>query len=127
LQRLLAAGSFTKEHCRIQALLWLAAGQSVKRIAEVLGVSRRTVYYWAERFQQRSDLALADRFADAPRSGRPATALDIIDPLIAAAVDLGSVRSAYLALAIPGCERLRQHAPGPAAIPCYPVLSLTFF
>jgi transposase len=95
LQHLLAAGSFAKEHCRIQALLWLAAGQPVDRIAEVLGVSRRTVYYWAERFQQRSDLDLVDRLADAPRSGRPATALGIIDPLLAEVIDVDPRKFGY--------------------------------
>ena len=87
LQDLLAHGSFAKAACRVQALLWLAAGQPAERIAEVLGVSRRTVYYWAQRFQERSDLDLAARLADAPRSGRPPTALGVIDPLIAEVID----------------------------------------
>jgi transposase len=87
LQDLLASGAFAKECCRIQALLWLAAGQPAERVAEVLGVSRRTVYYWAERFQRRSDLDLRARLADAARSGRPPTALGIIDPLIAEVID----------------------------------------
>jgi transposase len=87
LQDLLAHGPFAKEYCRVQALLWLAAGQPAERVAQVLGVSRRTVYYWAERFHERSDLALADRLADAPRSGRPPTALGVIDPLLAEVLD----------------------------------------
>jgi transposase len=87
LQHLLAEGPLAKEHCRVQALLWLASGQPVEQIAEVLGVSRRTVYYWAERFEQRDDLDLRARLADAPRSGRPATALGIIDPLLAEVID----------------------------------------
>jgi transposase len=87
LQDLLARGPFAKQACRIQALLWLAAGQPAGRIAQVLGVSRRTVYYWAQRFQERADLDLADRLADAPRPGRPPTALGVIDPLIAGVID----------------------------------------
>jgi transposase len=87
LQVLLTHGSNAKEFCRSQALLWLAAGQSPDRIAFVLGVSRRTVYYWAERFQDRSDLDLPTRLADAPRSGRPPTVGGVIDPLIAAVID----------------------------------------
>jgi transposase len=83
----LAAGPLAKEHRRIQALLWVAAGQPVEQIADVLGVSRRAVYYWVERFEQRGDLDLGARLADAPRSGRPPTALGIIDPLIAAVID----------------------------------------
>jgi transposase len=87
LQDLLAHGPFAKESCRVQALLWLAAGQPPERVAEVLGVSRRTIYYWAERFQQRRDLDLQARLADAPRSGRPRTALGGIDPLLAEVID----------------------------------------
>lgn len=87
LQDLLARGPFAKEARRVQALLWLAAGQPPERIAEVLGVSRRAVYYWAQRFQERGDLDLQARLADAPRSGRPRTALGIIDPLIAEVID----------------------------------------
>jgi transposase len=95
LQQLLAADPWAKEHRRIQALLWLVAGQPVEHIADVLGVSRRTVYYWAERFEQRGDLDLGARLADAPRSGRPPTALGIIDPLIAAVIDLDPRQLGY--------------------------------
>lgn len=87
LHDLLTQGSCAKQHCRSQALLWLAAGETPKRIAELLGVSRRTVYYWAQRFQQRQDLDLPDRLADAPRSGRPCTACGVIEPLLAAVID----------------------------------------
>ena len=87
LQALLTQGPLAKQHCRIQALLWLAAGESPYRIADLLGVSRRTLYYWAERFQQRHGLDLLDRLADAPRPGRPPTVCGTIDPLIAAVID----------------------------------------
>lgn len=95
LQQLLAADPLAKEYRRIQALLWLAAGQSVEQVADLLGVSRRAVYYWAERFEQRRDLDLATRLADAPRSGRPPTALGIIDPLIAPVIDLDPRQLGY--------------------------------
>src|SRR2546423_14160587 len=87
LQQLLADGSQAREHRRLQALLWLAAGESPYRIADLLGVSRRTVYYWAERFEQRQGLELLDRLADGPRPGRPPTVCGVIDPLIAAVID----------------------------------------
>ena len=45
--------------------------------------SRQTIYNWVDRFQQRQDPDLRARLADAPRQGRPPTALGIIDPLIA--------------------------------------------
>jgi transposase len=87
LQALLNERALAKQYCRVQALLWLAAGESPERIADLLGVSRRTVYYWAERFQQRQGWDLADRLADAPRSGRPPTASGVVDPLLAAVID----------------------------------------
>ena len=76
-----------KEFRRAQALLWLDEGEAVPEVAERLGVSRQTVYNWATRFQQRSTLDLAERLADGPRSGRPPTALGIIDPLVLEVID----------------------------------------
>jgi transposase len=72
---------------RAQGLLWLHGGQSVTAVADLLLVSRQTVYNWAQSFRERADLDVADRLLDAPRSGRPATALGIIDPLIDAIID----------------------------------------
>ncbi len=95
LQDLLSSGSLAKEYCRVQALLWLAAGEPVERIARVLGVGRRTVYYWAERFEARRELDLLARLADGPRTGRPPTAAGIIDPLIAAVIDQDPRRWGY--------------------------------
>ena len=77
-----------KERCRAQAVLWLAEGEPVEQVAELLHVSRQTVYNWVERFEQRQGLDLRSRVADAPRDGRPPTALGIIDPLIAEVIDL---------------------------------------
>jgi transposase len=76
-----------QQHRRAQAILWLAIGESVEEVAERLWVSCRTVYNWVDRFQQRRPLDLAARLADAPRSGRPPSALGIIDPLIAEVID----------------------------------------
>jgi transposase len=72
---------------RAQGLLWLDDGQAVAAVADLLLVSRQTVYHWIESFRERTDLDVADRLLDAPRSGRPATALGIIDPLIDAVID----------------------------------------
>ena len=95
LQNLLTLGPLAKEHCRIQALLWLAAGEPPSRLADLLGVSRRTIYYWAERFQERQGLDLLDRLADGPRCGRPPTVCGIIDPWIAAVIDQGPREFGY--------------------------------
>jgi transposase len=87
LEQLLAAGAQAREHCRLQALLWLAAGEPADGIADLLGVGRRTVYYWAQRFRERPGLDLRARLADAPRPGRPRTVCGVIDPLLAAVID----------------------------------------
>jgi transposase len=87
LEYLAAHTPSAKERSRAQALLWLDDGAGAEEIAELLGVTRQTVYNWAERFQERDGLDLRDRLLDAPRAGRPPTALGIIDPLIAELID----------------------------------------
>jgi transposase len=87
LEDVLAHAATAREHSRAQALGWLATGASVEEVAERLAVSRRTVYNWVHHFEQRADLELSDRLADAPRSGRPPTALGIIDPWIEEVID----------------------------------------
>src|SRR5436190_17434816 len=72
---------------RAQAIFWLSQGASVQEVAERLCVPRATIYTWVNRFEDRADLDLAGRLADATRSGRPRTALGIIDPIIADLVD----------------------------------------
>lgn len=72
---------------RAQALLWRARGESAREVAERLGVSRRTIFNWGARFHHRQELAIAWRLADGPRSGRPRTAYEIIDPLIDGIID----------------------------------------
>jgi transposase len=87
LENLVTHTPLARERSRAQALLWLADGESVEQVAELLQVSRQTVYNWTERFQQREGLDLRARLLDAPRSGRPPTAMGIIDPLIEAIID----------------------------------------
>jgi len=67
---------------RAQAMLWLIEEEDVEEVAERLGVSRQTIYNWSGRFARREGLELIQRLADAPREGRPAIALGVIDPLI---------------------------------------------
>jgi transposase len=76
-----------KQLRRAQALVWLHEGRPVLRVAELLRVEPRTVYNWAYAFRQRTDLDPLARLRDAPRSGRPPTALGIIDPLIDAVIE----------------------------------------
>src|SRR6059058_5352469 len=76
-----------KERCRAQALLWIADGSDVAEVAELLQVSRQTVYNWLSRFQERAQLDLRARLLDAPRPGRPRAAGGTLDELIAAVID----------------------------------------
>jgi transposase len=77
----------SREIHRAQALLWLAQGFSVEDVADLLDISRQTVYNWARRFEDRDELDCRQRLADAPRSGRPPITPGLIDPLIAAVID----------------------------------------
>jgi transposase len=71
---------------RCQALLWRAEGNGITTIAERIAVSRQTVHNWLTRFHTRSG-TVAERLADAERSGRPATSQGVIDPVIADLID----------------------------------------
>lgn len=86
LQELVRTTRDTRQLRRAQALLWRAAGESIVSIAARLGVSRQTIHNWVRQFSARAG-ALVDRLADAPRTGRPPTALGIIDPLLASLLD----------------------------------------
>jgi transposase len=75
-----------RQRCRAQALLWLAEGVSAVEVAELLHVSRQTIYNWVGRYYVRDGLTLVERLRDAPRPGRPRTGGGI-DPLIAEVID----------------------------------------
>jgi transposase len=87
LEYLAAHTTVAKDRSRAQALLWLDQGESAEQVAELLLVSRRTVYYWVERFHDRSEFDLPQRLADAPRSGRPRTGGGGVDSWIAQVID----------------------------------------
>src|SRR3954471_13757157 len=75
-----------RQRCRAQALLWIAEGASAGEVAELLHVSRQTIYNWVGQYHDRDGLPLVERLRDAPRPGRPRTGGGI-DPLIAAVID----------------------------------------
>jgi len=87
LEYLASHNPVAKERCRAQALLWLDEGETPERVAEFLRVSRRTVYYWVDRLDDRDGLGLRQRLADAPHSGRPRAAGDGIDTWVAEVID----------------------------------------
>jgi transposase len=75
-----------RERARAQAVLWVAQGQPIVEVAELLQVSRQTVHNWIERFQER-DGEMAACFRDASRSGRPAAAKGQLPLLLARVFD----------------------------------------
>lgn len=97
LQDLIVRTSEARILRRAYALLWSDEGESFDEIANQLKVSRQTVYNWIERFQERADGDMLTRLVDAQRSGRPKTALGIIDPLIETVIDSDPREQGYRA------------------------------
>lgn len=87
LQKLLTQPVDARQLQRIQALLWLDVGESVDDVAARLAVTRQSVYNWVSRFDDRAGCPVELRVGDGNRSGRPPTALGIIDSLIDAIID----------------------------------------
>lgn len=59
---------------RARLILQVADGKGVRASARELGVWPKTVRYWCKRWRGATDgQSVADRLADAPRSGAPAT------------------------------------------------------
>lgn len=87
LEAVLKVCSDARQFQRIQALLLLDEGDSVEQVAELMRVSRQTIYNWAERFAQRQDLSTLERISDGLRCGRPTTAKGIIDPWLDLIID----------------------------------------
>jgi len=56
---------------RLQAVLWVAQGDTVSEVAALTGVREQPVYNWLRRYLACHQVAA---LADAPRSGRPVTA-----------------------------------------------------
>ena len=70
----IAQGSASgREVRRAQALLWLAAGESVQDVARRLTVSRQMLYALIERYESRRESPVRERIQDADHPGRPAS------------------------------------------------------
>lgn len=70
LEALVAGSKDVHQLKRSQALLALAAGEAVTKVAERMQVARNTIYNWIARFRNRIG-PIAERLTDADRSGRP--------------------------------------------------------
>lgn len=95
LEKLVTIARDARQILRAQALLWLDEGESVEEVAERLQVSRQSIYNWVLRFEERRGAALSVRVADGVRNGRPPTAKEIIDPLLAAVIDADPRKLGY--------------------------------
>jgi transposase len=62
-------------------------GTSAAEVAELLGVSRQTIYNWINRYSCRDNQDLSARLSDAERSGPPKIADGKIDHWIAKVID----------------------------------------
>jgi transposase len=87
LEALVVRTPSAKERSRAQALLRLAEGDAVEGVADLLQVSRQTVYNRMGRSRERSGLDLRMRLRDAPRPGRTRTRCGVVDSLIAGVID----------------------------------------
>lgn len=87
LRELAARPPEAKVRPRLQALLWLDAGESLSQVAQRLPVSRQTIYNWLYRFRVQSREPVGQRLSDSPRSGRPRTVQGVIEPLIDAVIE----------------------------------------
>src|SRR4051794_15202572 len=104
-----------KERCRALALLWLDEGESAQQLADLLRVSRRTVYYWVDRLDDRDGLGLRQRLADAPHLGRPRAAGVGIDTWVAEVIDTEPRKLGFHQTVLPAPLRARYLRDHPEA------------
>lgn len=91
--RLAKTSPDTREARRALALLDLDRSESVTDIARRYGISRETVYQWAARLG--AGRLPNGQLRDAPRSGRPAQAGMIAEPLLRATLPTDPRRHGY--------------------------------
>jgi transposase len=80
-----------RQYRRLLAVLEYDQGKSISDIAELLGVSRQSIYNWIELAHQHDDVQLQD----ALRSGRPARANKLFDTLLRTLLILSPERFGY--------------------------------
>lgn len=77
---------------RLLAVLESDRGLPISEIAELLGVSGQSVYNWIARFEEQGD---ASNLSDAPRSGRPTRAGEVVDVVLRTLLMLSPERLGY--------------------------------
>jgi transposase len=79
LEKALRGATEARAFRRLQAVLLIAQGRPIAEVAEITGVSKRSVYGWLRRYLRRHRV---DDLTERPRSGRPTTAEVITDERI---------------------------------------------
>lgn len=83
LRELARSGTDARQVRRAQALVWLHEGSRMGIVARRLGVTRRTVHYWVERYQDHQADRVVQRVQEGRRSGRPPHQLQVTQKVIA--------------------------------------------
>lgn len=79
LQRALGKAKLVRDYRRIEIVLWIAEGQSVREAAQRGRVDRTSAYRWQQRYLECHDPAC---LSDRPRSGRPTAAPQLTPELV---------------------------------------------
>jgi len=77
LREIIRSSSNAHEIKRAQALLWLHMGQLVEKVAQQLGVSRRTIERYVKRYRDYIDAPVAERIREGRHTGRPPKQLQV--------------------------------------------------
>ena len=86
IEQVVAKTATRKENVRGRAILEIAEGRSVDQVAELLHVTRQTVYNWMRQFLARSDKDPVDRLSTAAL-GRPKKCREPIEPILETAMN----------------------------------------
>jgi transposase len=92
LHRAIAKATDTRIYIRLKAVLLIAQGEPISKVAKLFDKSKRVVYYWLTTYlKEHQPQALVDAF----RSGRPPAAPSITDKRILTALKRNPLKLGY--------------------------------
>ena len=92
LHRAIVKAKDTRIYIRLKAVLMIAQGESISKVAQFFDKSNRVVYYWLTTYLKQHQ---AQALMDASRSGRPPAAQGITDKRILAALKRNPLQPGY--------------------------------
>jgi transposase len=92
LHRALCKAKDTRIYIRLKAVLLVAQGESIGKVAKLFDKSKRVVYYWMTSYLKQHH---PEAFIDAFRSGRPLSAQSITDKRILTALKHNPLKLGY--------------------------------